>query len=140
MEAGAEMKTVTEKILITCPMCKKEKPFEAFYPSKYKRNRRSTYCMFCEKKYHRKRSELWIEKKRLHKSEIKKKNAVKYRFENPEKVKAGSKLRYAVRSGKIKIRPCEICGDIKVHGHHDDYSKQLDVIWLCSKHHKWIHG
>jgi len=41
----------------------------------------------------------------------------------------------ALRDGSLVRQPCEVCGTKEVHGHHSDYSKPLDVIWLCSKHH-----
>jgi hypothetical protein len=27
-----------------------------------------------------------------------------------------------------------------VHGHHPDYSKRLEVVWLCSVCHAAVHG
>lgn len=45
------------------------------------------------------------------------------------------KLNYAVKIGKVTKSPCVICGDEKSQGHHEDYSKPLEVIWLCRKHH-----
>ena len=46
----------------------------------------------------------------------------------------------AIRDGKLMKQPCEVCGSTaKVHGHHDDYSKPLDVRWLCPKHHAEWH-
>ncbi len=41
----------------------------------------------------------------------------------------------ALASGLITKQPCSACGDIKAEGHHPDYSKPLDVVWLCRKHH-----
>jgi hypothetical protein len=49
------------------------------------------------------------------------------------------KLRDAVRAGTVVPKPCERCGETRVHGHHDDYSKPLDVRWLCRKHHDEHH-
>lgn len=45
----------------------------------------------------------------------------------------------AIRDGKISKMPCEVCGCGKVHAHHDDYAKPLDVRWLCALHHKQWH-
>lgn len=41
-----------------------------------------------------------------------------------------------LRDGKLIRQPCERCGDNQaVDAHHEDYSKPLDVMWLCKKHH-----
>jgi len=60
---------------------------------------------------------------------------MRWRARNPEKAKAHDIFRAALRSGEIERGPCEICGNEKVHGHHDDYSKPLEVRWLCHLHH-----
>ena len=81
------------------------------------------------------------EKFRKSKNGIKyyKKYRIRYRKENCEKVRANRILQYNVLKGKI-IRPkvCSICGTDKggIEGHHEDYSKPLDVIWSCNPCHK----
>jgi hypothetical protein len=59
----------------------------------------------------------------------------KYIAENPDKRASHIAVGNAVRSGKLIKQPCEICGTDKVHAHHDDYSKPLQVRWLCPSHH-----
>lgn len=65
----------------------------------------------------------------------------KYRDDNPEKYRAHNILNNAIRDGKIK-KPykCEVCDKRRtLHGHHDDYSKPLDVDWLCAQCHNGRH-
>lgn len=50
------------------------------------------------------------------------------------------KVRRAIASGRLVRLPCETCGATPAHGHHDDYSKPLDVRWLCPKHHREHHA
>lgn len=48
----------------------------------------------------------------------------------------------AVRDGRI-VRPdcCSMCGaGGRIHGHHEDYTKPLDVVWVCPKCHAAIHA
>ena len=47
--------------------------------------------------------------------------------------------RQYIKMGKLISKPCEVCGDLKVDAHHDDYAKPLDVRWLCKKHHREHH-
>lgn len=63
----------------------------------------------------------------------------KYVAKYPDKQAARIKLRKAISLGEIKRQPCEVCGEIKTHGHHEDYSKPFDVKWLCPKHHSEVH-
>lgn len=45
----------------------------------------------------------------------------------------------AIQSGKLNPLPCVVCGKEKSQGHHEDYSKPLDVVWLCTRHHQDRH-
>lgn len=62
-----------------------------------------------------------------------------YYTRHEDKRKCHIALSNAVRDGKIKKEPCVKCGDPKSQGHHEDYSRPLEVIWLCDKHHKELH-
>jgi len=61
---------------------------------------------------------------------------------NPHKRHANVLLGNAVRNGNLtKPASCSECGKSKcrIHGHHDDYSKPLDVRWLCAACHSAWH-
>ncbi len=58
----------------------------------------------------------------------------------PERYKAHNLVSGAVRDHRLERKPCEICGNVKVHAHHDDYAKPLDVRWLCVPCHAQIHA
>jgi hypothetical protein len=76
---------------------------------------------------------------------------------NAEKIRAGVRTKYVPGSDKRKWRPrdeekrlarslarslpdgvCEICGE-PGEKHHDNYSKPLEVRYLCTRHHAEHH-
>ena len=52
---------------------------------------------------------------------------------------ARMKLARAVQSGRLLPLPCEKCGATRTQAHHSDYSKPLDVQWLCATCHQQLH-
>lgn len=69
-------------------------------------------------------------------TEKRKETLREYRQKNPLKTNARQAVRRAVLRGKLMRQPCQVCGATdKVQAHHHDYSKPLDVEWLCPKHH-----
>jgi hypothetical protein len=62
----------------------------------------------------------------------------KFRDQNPA-YRARQMTGNAIRDGRLVRGPCEICGDNDSQAHHDDYSKPLDVRWLCESHHREWH-
>lgn len=70
-----------------------------------------------------------------------------YRGGSASDDEAQNVLELAIKRGQI-VRPgrCEKCGSVDsfrdgrsaIQGHHTDYNKPLDVMWLCQKcHHEW---
>jgi hypothetical protein len=59
---------------------------------------------------------------------------------HPTHVAARKAVQQAVKRGDLVRLPCEVCGSPKSAGHHDDYSKPLEVRWLCRTHHDELHA
>ena len=56
----------------------------------------------------------------------------------PEKRRATNAINNGIRDGKIKREKCIYCSKTG-EGHHPDYSKPLEVLWLCRSHHIRLH-
>jgi hypothetical protein len=61
---------------------------------------------------------------------------------NREKRNAAAAVQRAVKAGLIsKPTHCEMCSlPAYLVGHHEDYSKRLEVKWICQSCHRYIHG
>jgi RNA polymerase-binding transcription factor DksA len=58
---------------------------------------------------------------------------------NREKHAVHQMVYVAIKNGRLKRGNCEVCGKERAFAHHDDYSKPLDVRWLCNYHHSEHH-
>lgn len=72
--------------------------------------------------------------------EVKNKAVSNYKNNYPIKYKATNAVNNAIRDKKlIKPDTCECCKNTfpsrQLHGHHSDYNKPLDVMWLCNACH-----
>jgi hypothetical protein len=128
-----------------CFKCGEVKPLSEFYKHPQMSDGHVNKCKDCNKRDVRKNRKDKVDYYRAYDRERGNRQGIdylrKYRAENPEKYRAHSILNKAVSRGKIHKQPCEICGTTeRIEAHHEDYSKPLDVIWLCSMHHSWIHG
>jgi hypothetical protein len=84
---------------------------------------------------------LYIKRKVLYSKEYFAIKSKKWRAKNQEKIKAHSIVGVAIKNGLLK-KPtkCSKCSSkMKIHAHHDNYSKPLDVVWLCHYCHRLIH-
>src|SRR3990167_2067628 len=64
----------------------------------------------------------------------------RWEAKNRQKRKTHLILKKAIKYGKLKREPCKVCGEERTDGHHEDYSKPLEVIWVCRQHHKDLHA
>lgn len=93
-----------------CASCDMVLPVEGFYKSSYS-------CKDCSDAKHKE----WVER-------------------NPEKLAAHKIVAKAKELGLLELGLCEKCGtDRNIHAHHEDYSKPLSVVWLCSSCHGKLH-
>lgn len=52
---------------------------------------------------------------------------------------ARARATMAVHRGTLARKPCEQCGEPDAERHHADYSRPLDVTWLCRRCHRALH-
>lgn len=134
--------------LKTCFKCGVTKPLFDFYRGRDMKDGHLNKCKECAKRdvsahraanierlreYDRKRA------KEPHRKEHLIAMMRKDRALRPERSRARSAVNFAVRTGKLVPWPCLVCG-AKSEAHHPDYSRPLDVVWLCSVHHKEAHA
>lgn len=120
-----------------CSKCKKEGKIDSMinYTKRISTSgelQRYFYCQECNTERAKKYRGTIIGKEKIYQAA---KNArKKYR----KKHNARKMLNHYIKLGKIQKEAC-YCGETKVDGHHTDYTKPLEVIWLCRKHHALLH-
>ncbi len=125
----------------TCKTCGEEKPHLDFY-------QHQASCKTCHKARVRARARSNPDVQAYDRARAKtpqrrekaRQITLQWRADNPQAYKAQTAVGNAVRDGRLQRLPCEICGDPKVHAHHDDYAKPLAVRWLCALHHHRHHA
>lgn len=130
-----------------CTKCKEIKPISLFSADKYKRDGKSSNCKACRSAHEKmcqRPPERKITKKKWTQTPAGKassrRSIQRYHDADPRRKNAVAAVYRAVRDGKLLKRPCRVCGtDKRVEGHHPDYDKVLDVIWLCAPHHRQLH-
>jgi len=133
----------------TCNRCLKSKDFTHFHKNKLTKDGLLNQCKECvlkaQKKFRDENFELmqernFVKNKNLSSERRQKRYEYtrKWREKNPEKLAAHVAVTQAKIKGILRPEPCKLCGK-KAEAHHDDYSKALEVQWLCSYHHKERH-
>lgn len=139
-----------------CRSCEKDLSVEAFYASNkskckdcvraaVKANRAEKVDYY--KEFDRQRGSLphRVEARREYQKteayrDSHRKSVAKQLAEHPERRSARVAVGNAVRDGRLEKQPCFTCGSSKVEAHHADYSRPLDVVWLCRTHHRAAHN
>lgn len=101
-------------------------------------------CWNCQRAYDRERDRLPHRRARQQqmtpaRRETVRRAKLKWLQRNPEKNRAQSAVNYHIERGNILREPCEGCGAEKAEAHHDDYSKPLEIRWLCRGCHAGHH-
>lgn len=124
-----------------CTKCGASKPTEDFYAN-------AAQCKLCcrarVRKHYAANREAKAEYERARYQKPERRAAVlassrRRKDRQPEKAHATWATSNAIRDGRLIPQPCEKCG-AKAQAHHDDYTKPLDVRWLCFTHHREAHG
>lgn len=128
----------------TCKRCGEQKDISLFYKHPKCKGGRDTKCIECAKanaiRVRRENIEHYREYDRNRGNRQDAEYIREYRKANPKKYKAHCVVNNAVRDGRLKQCPCELCGSEKSVAHHDDYDLPLSVRWLCQAHHKQWHA
>lgn len=135
----------------TCFKCLMQKSHDAFYRHSAMGDGRLGKCIECTKadvaknrlenidkirEYDRARSDL------PHRVELRYRVCKRWREEHPDRDKAHYAVTNAVRDKRLfKSDACLYCGSTgRLEGHHTDYSRPLDVVWLCVPCHRQTHA
>lgn len=89
------------------------------------------------------RDMVYARKRRADHPGLKTKEYAEWRRTHREAYRAHRIVNSAIKKGTVKRSSCEVCGEdrkYRVHAHHDDYRKPLQVRWLCVPHHKQQHN
>ena len=110
-----------------CTTCKEQKDVDQFFRDKTKPDGRAACCRACRK----------VQSARCYQ---KNPDAVRVRIQawqskHPDRRPAHKAVESAIERGDMTRQPCRVCGNPKTDAHHDDYTKPLEVDWLCRLHH-----
>lgn len=140
-----------------CARCEQVKPLEDFHRRRARPDGRQSYCKVCNRAADRtwrganperkaERNRQWYAENSTHAAEYSEKRRRNHpeieratQERHPEKFRARRRVQKAVSEGRIdKPDRCEECGVAerdRLQGHHADYSKPLEVEWLCTSCH-----
>lgn len=127
-----------------CSQCSQTKPLSEFYTQPKSRGgghiSKCKICTSANVRAHRRLNESVREYDRRRGSRRPLEKAREWREAHPDAYRAHNAVNNALRDGRLTKEPCLFCSEVKVHAHHQDYNKPLDVIWLCPRCHHRLHA
>lgn len=132
----------------TCFKCHQDKPLSEFYAHPAMADGHLNKCKVCARRDSSEHRESNLDSVRAYDRERAKhpdrlkamtEQAKRWRQEDRRRMSAHNAVTRAVRKGDLVRNPCERCGSVYSLGHHENYDKKLDVIWLCQPCHKKRH-
>jgi len=127
----------------TCFKCNESKPRSEFYAHAQMADGLLGKCKACCKKdvhENREKNQDYYNQKDRERARRGQPRRMAYQKET-KGIRVAHRLLYkALKDGLLTRQPCRECGDVRAHGHHEDYSKPLEVVWLCQKHHRRRHA
>ena len=131
-----------------CFACQVEKPFSDFYRHSKMKDGYLGKCKDCQKAairdFRRANPEKLRERDKQRAMQPARKKQILARQKKWQKRHKRGAVHSAVyrakKAGILVPTPCEKCGCENVQAHHEDYTKPLEVRWLCKFHHQKEHG
>lgn len=133
-------------MLKECSDCKGTKDSAEFYVQRgYLSGKcRTCYCRAVRENRAAKREQYSAYEAKRFQDPARKAATIQYqrtrRQRHPDRDRARRLVGRALRAGRLERLPCEKCGSVKSQAHHEDYSRPLDVRWLCFPCHRAEHG
>lgn len=130
-----------------CFKCGSTKPLDHFYPHPQMGDGYLNKCKSCARQDVRQHRLDNPEKVRAYdnaRAKLPHRKALRQRIQDnfpAEKKRAHTAVRRAILAGKLERQPCAFCGTVEpVEAHHHDYTKPLEVTWLCVPCHRRFHA
>lgn len=135
-----------------CTTCQQFKSLDQFQVRKASADGRSASCKECLRardaaRYEKERPKRLLAMQRYQKTERGKASHAasveKWQRLNADRRAAHVIFNNALRDGRVTPWPvCALpeCEGTDVEAHHADYSRPLDVVWLCKAHHEQLHA
>lgn len=137
-------------VIKKCKICEQIKTISKYYKmviSKKGIQLYDSYCQDCRLDY----SKNWVNENREHVNKTHREYADKnrpklaeykarHRKLHPDRAKARNAITMKLAKLRLTPLPCATCQATPTQAHHKDYSKPLEVTWLCRKHHLEAHN